>query len=185
MTIDDLAADAFAYLPAPDAEIEERPEFVLRNTAANPHPLLGLVLRQRFAADAVEGAVDGARRWFRERGRTQFTWAVADTATPADLVERLLAVGLRPDERDPVYAGMVLEEEPPEVPGVEVRRSETFEDEVAASELAFASFGLTEEQRAAARQGMRERWEQAKRELGRSTDGFLALVDGRVVGSAG
>jgi hypothetical protein len=42
---------------------------------------------------------------------------------PADLTERLLAFGLRPDGRDPVDAGMVLDREPPHVPGVDVCRS--------------------------------------------------------------
>ena len=84
-----------------------------------------------------------------DRGRAHFAWAVADTATPADLGERLLDLGLQPTERDSVYAGMVLEHEPPGTPGVEVRRVETFEDKVAADELSFDSFGLTEEERAA------------------------------------
>jgi predicted N-acetyltransferase YhbS len=184
MTPEDLAADAYAYLPAADAEIDRQPRFVLRH-APNPHPMLGLVLRQRMSAGEVEEAVADARAWFAARGRTRFAWAVADTASPPDLVQRLLALGLQPFADDPVYAGMILDEEPPAVPFVDVRRIETFEDELAAAELTFESFDLTEEQRAAAREGMRERWEQARAQDDGSTDGFLASIDGRVVGAAG
>jgi predicted N-acetyltransferase YhbS len=78
---------------------------------------------------------------------------------------------------------MVLEQEPPGTPGVEVRRVETFDDMVALEELAMESFGLTEEDREATRLGRRERWERVKdNPFG---DDFVALLDGRVVGSAG
>jgi hypothetical protein len=42
-TIEDLAADANAYLPGLDIEIAERDGYVLRSNPFNPHPLLGLV----------------------------------------------------------------------------------------------------------------------------------------------
>jgi predicted N-acetyltransferase YhbS len=182
-TIEDLAADANAYLPGPSVEIEEREGYVLKNNDVSPYPLFGLVLRQRLEPEAVPGAVDGARAWFRERGRARFAWAVADTATPADLADRLLDLGLEPNEGEPVFAGMVLEHEPPGTPRVEVRRVETFEEQVAADEVAMDSFGLTEEEKAPARKGRRERWERARED--RRGDDFIALLDGRVVGSAG
>ena len=182
-TIEDLAADGQAYLPGLDVEIEECEGYVLKNNPVNPYPLFGLVLRQRLGAGAVPDAVQAARAWFRDRGRAHFGWAVADTATPADLGERLLDLGLQATERDSVYVGMVLEDEPPGTPGVEVRRVETFEDKVAADELSFDSFGLTEEERTAAREGRRERWERVKA----NPNGFdlVALLDGRIVGAAG
>ena len=182
-TLEDLAANANAYLPGPNVELEERDGYVLRNNPVNPHPFLGLVLRQRLEAEAVPGAVEAARAWFRDRGRARFTWTVADTAAPADLADRLLGLGLQPQEDDPVFAGMVLEHEPPGSPGIEVRRIETFEDQVAADDVTVDSFGLTEEERAAAREGRRERWERAKQNP--RGDEFVALLDGKVVGTAG
>ena len=182
-TIEDLAADANAYLPGPNVEIEERAGYVLKNNPVSPYPLLGLVLRQRLEPDAVAGAVEDARSWFRERGRARFTWAVAATATPLDLPDRLLELGLEPNEEDPVFAGMVLEHEPSGTPGVEVRRVQTFDDMVALEETAMESFRLSEEDREATRQGRSERWERAQGN--RSGDDFIALVDGKVVGSAG
>jgi predicted N-acetyltransferase YhbS len=149
----------------------------------NPHPFLGLVLRQQLDPEAVPGAVEDARAWFRDRGRERFTWAVADSAAPVDLADRLLDLGLQPREDDPVFAGMILECEPPGTPGVEVRRIETFEDQVAADDVTMESFGLTEEERAPAREGRRERWERARRNP--TGDEFVALLDGEVVGTAG
>ena len=138
--------------PGLDVEIAERDGYVLRNNPFSPHPLLGLVLRQRLEPESVADSVADARQWFRERGRARFTWAVADTATPADLGELLLGLGLRPDEHDPVAAGMVLEHEPPGTPGIEVRRVETFDDQLAGHEVSFESFELTEEEIAVARE---------------------------------
>jgi predicted N-acetyltransferase YhbS len=183
VTIEELAAHANAYLPGPNTEIEERDGYVLKNNPVSPYPLLGLVLRQRLEPEAVPEAVEQARTWFRDRGRARFGWAVADTATPADLGERLLDLGLERYLDEPVFAGMVLEQEPPGTSGVEVRRVETFEDQVAASEVAMESFGLTEEERAAMRESMREGWERAKDDP-RGGD-FVALLDGEIVGSAG
>jgi predicted N-acetyltransferase YhbS len=182
-TIEEFAADPNAYLAGAHVDLEERDGYVLRHHAASPHPLLGLVLRQRLEADAVPGTVEKARAWFRERGRARFAWAVADIATPADLAERLLDLGLEPYAEDPVFAAMVLEHEPPGTAGVVVRRVETFEDQIAAAEIAMESFGLSEEERGATRQGLRERWETVKTD--KRGDDFVALVDEEVVGSAG
>lgn len=183
VTIEELASYAQAYLAGPNNEIEERDGYVLKNNPASPYPLLGLVLRQRLGPEAVPAALEAARTWFRERGRARYGWAVADTAEPADLAERLLGLGLVPFEDDAVFAGMVLEQEPPATPGVEVRRVETFEDVVAGAEVAMESFRLTESEREATRHEMRARWERAKDDP--RGDDFVALLDGKVVGSAG
>jgi len=183
LTVEELAANAQVYFPGPNVEIEKRDGYVLKNNPVSPYPLLGLVLRQRLAPEAVPAAVEAARAWFRDRGRAQFGWSVADAAEPADLAQRLLDLGLRPYEDDPVFAGMVLEHEPPGTPGVEVRRVATFDDMVALEETAMESFGFSEEDRAATRQGRRERFKRI--EGNRAGDDFIALVDGDVVCSAG
>jgi GNAT superfamily N-acetyltransferase len=182
-TVEDLAADAQAYLPGPNVEIEERDGYVLKNNPISPYPLLGLVLRQRLEPEAVPVAVESARAWFGERGRARFGWSVAEGARPADLADRLLDLGLQPYEDDPVFAGMVLEQEPPGTPGVEVRRVTTLDDLVALEETAMESFGFSEEDREATRQGRRERFERIQGNT--RGDDFIALVDGEVVGSAG
>ena len=66
-------------------------------------------------------------RSLRAQGRTACTWEVGSHATPADLVDRLLALGLVDDQPTPLAIGMVLDRAagagPP--PDVEVRRAET------------------------------------------------------------
>jgi GNAT superfamily N-acetyltransferase len=182
-TLEEFAACPNAYLPGPNVEIDERDGYVLKNNPVSPYPLLGLVLRQRLEPEAVPGVVEAAREWFRARGRARFGWAVADSAEPADLADRLLGLGLVPYEDDPVFAAMVLEDEPPGTPGVEVRRVASFEDMVALEETAMESFDLPEEDRIATRQGRSERF---KRIQGNALgDDFIALVDGEIAGSAG
>ena len=131
----------------------------------------------------MAGLVEASRVWFGERGRQRFSWRVAEGARPADLVDRLLDLGLQPYEDDPVVAAMVLEREPLGTPGVEIRRVATFDDLVALEETAMESFGFSEEHREATRRGRSERFERIQGNT--RGDEFVALVDGHVVGSAG
>jgi GNAT superfamily N-acetyltransferase len=178
-TLRDLAEDAFAYMEGPTIEFDRRPEFVLRN-GPNPHPMFGMVLRPRL--DDVDAALAAARAWFTERGRNQYTWMVADSSEPSDLVDQLLTRGLTPDT-DPVSAGMVLEQEPEGVEGVEVRKVTTYEESLAAAMLSWESFDFTPEQVEAGKNAHRERYEAWKDFQG--GDQFIALADGEVVGSGG
>jgi hypothetical protein len=79
----------------------------------------------------------------RRRGRTACTWEVGSSATPPDLVDRLLALGLV-DDSEPLAIGMALTE-PPAVtagPNVEVRRAASDADELVAAEIAATTFGV-------------------------------------------
>lgn len=176
----DLAEDAFAWIDTPEVEWQRDEELVLRNLP-NPHPFYGMALRPRLAD--VDAALVRARAWFRERDREAYMWFVADSSTPSGLVDQLLGRGLVHEEIDPVYAGMVLQREPDGADGVEVRKVERYEDALASAELAWRSFQFTEEQIAASRATHRERWERF-RDPSRG-GGFVALVDGQVVGSGG
>lgn len=178
-TLRDLAEDAFAYMEGPTVEFDRRPEFVLRN-GPNPHPMFGMVLRPRLRD--VDATLVAARAWFAERGREQYTWMVADSSEPFDLVDQLLTRGLIPDV-DPVSAGMLLEHEPEGVEGVEVRKVTTYEESLAAVMLSWKSFDFTTEQVEAGTKAHRERYELWKDFQG--GDNFIALADGEVVGSAG
>jgi GNAT superfamily N-acetyltransferase len=178
-TLRDLAEDAFAYMEGPTIEFDRRSEFVLRN-GPNPHPMFGMVLRPRLRD--IDATLAATRAWFAERGRDQYTWMVADSSEPSDLVEQLLARGLTPDA-DPVSAGMVLEHEPEGVEGVEVRKVTTYEESLAGMMLSWKSFNFTPEQIEAGKKGHRERYELWKDFQG--GDNFIALVDGEIVGSAG
>ncbi len=78
---------------------------------------------------------------------------------------------------------MTLEHEPPGTDGVEVRKSENVEDALAASEIAWRSFGFSEEQIEHERAVFRERYDLWKDDPG--GDRFVALLDGEIVGSGG
>jgi GNAT superfamily N-acetyltransferase len=76
---------------------------------------------------------------------------------------------------------MILERQPDAVDGIDVHKVSNFDEHREAAELTWRSFGFTDAQKAELRPKLRERYEQV-----RTTDPsgrFVALVDGRVVGS--
>jgi GNAT superfamily N-acetyltransferase len=98
--------------------------------------------RFRLRGDEVEQVVDEVRGIIRARGRTALTWEVGSSATPPDLVERLLALGMV-DDRDPLAIGMVLTDPPAHAPpDVEVRRAESPDELREASRIAAIGFGM-------------------------------------------
>jgi hypothetical protein len=89
--------------------------------------------------DEVRAEIHGI---LRARGRTGCTWEVGTHATPADLVDQLLARGVVDDEPNPHAVGMVLTQPPAQGPvGVEVRRAETRDEFLAAEKIAAIAFG--------------------------------------------
>ncbi len=96
--------------------------------------------RFRFEPDELDDVRAELHRHLRDRGRTKLDWEVGTHARPADLVHRLLALGL---EDDGVQAGMVLTGPPaaPAPAGVEVRRVETAAESLEASRIAAIAFG--------------------------------------------
>src|SRR5580765_5887717 len=81
-----------------------------------------VVQRLRLEPGEVEPAVAEIRAELDHRGRMERTWEVGCSATPDDLTERLLDMGMEPD-REPYAVGMVLDRPPSPAPsGVEVRR---------------------------------------------------------------
>jgi GNAT superfamily N-acetyltransferase len=72
---------------------------------------------------------------------------------------------------------MVLDHEPPPSPAdVEIRRVETLADYVASWEVMFEGFAMPEEERAAVRATLPERWSVTAGDPGRWS--YLALIDG-------
>lgn len=110
-------------------------------------------------------------------------WNVGSTATPSDLPARLRSLGLRdPDPPfDPVVAAMALDEEPPVIDGVAVRRIETFEQHLAGLEVMLAAAQWTEAAAAGERERAEETYERRQRRGGLQ---WLAWVDGRPVAYA-
>lgn len=179
----DLAEHSNTYTPlgAGERRVED-PRFVVW-LGPSKSPWSTVVQRLRFGDEDVEGAVGGIRELLHRLDRPRrCQWEVSGSATPADLRDRLVALGFEPDP-EPEVVGMVLTDEPPPVPaGVTVRRVETLADYAVSQEIARVAFGVPEEERAA----MRERDEVGFEQLLASPDAalFLAELDGTPAASA-
>lgn len=110
-------------------------------TGTGPHS--ATVQRVRLEADEVGPAVAQIRVLLRERGRRGAEWELGESCTPSDLVERLGALGIVPDEDEPVAVGMVLASgaELPDPPGVSARRVTSVDELHLARRITHEAFG--------------------------------------------
>jgi len=141
----ELAENANTHTPlGPQDERIAAGRYVLWMGRAD-HPSWNVAQRFRLQAQDVEHVRDEIHAALRERGRTGCTWEVASSATPADLVDRLHALGLV-DDSEPLAIGMALTEPPQQAPpaGVSVRPVETAADARVAAEIAGIAFGMAE-----------------------------------------
>jgi GNAT superfamily N-acetyltransferase len=129
----------------------------------------------RLVAEAVADVRDIAE------GIDLVLWNVGSSATPADLPEQLRGLGLRDPEKpmEPVVAALALEEEPPPVSGIEVRRIETLEEHRMGLEVMLAASSHSEEAAADERRRAEETFERRQRRGGFQ---WLAWLDGEPVG---
>lgn len=168
----EVAENANTYTPlGPQDERIQNDRFVLwmgRRSTWN------VAQRFRLQADEIDEVRAEIHGVLRERGRSECTWEVGTHATPDDLVDRLLALGLVDDEPDPHAVGMVLDKPPAQGPlDVEVRRASSAEEHVAAEKIAAVAFHEPEPpEPAEARRG------------DRSKVIYLAYVDGEPVARA-
>jgi hypothetical protein len=116
------------------------------------------VQRQRLRADQVDDTLAEVRSLLRERGRESTQWEVGSSATPPDLVERLLERGLVRD-KEPYAVALVLTTEPPPGPsGLRARRVETFEEYAAANMVQWEAFEISEAEIEENRTLLEDRW---------------------------
>jgi hypothetical protein len=179
--IRELAENANTYTRlGPGNERIVDPRFVIAfSPGSGPHSTVVQRLRLE-SPDADEGVAE-IRAIVSRRGRAVCHWEVADSATPPDLVDRLLELGCIPDPDEPLAIGMVLTEPPrDDVPGVTARHVETlaeFEDAVRIAHEAFgSSAAVTEESLANAAAAFESE--------GHGWRTYLALVDGQPVARA-
>ncbi len=106
-------------------------------------PEAATVQRVRLTPETVATALDEVRALLRARGRGGAEWELGESSTPPDLVERLLALGLRRIEADPVTVGMTLRGHPAWEPpaGVSARRVASVEELVTARSIQRDAFG--------------------------------------------
>ncbi|HEY6017031.1 MAG TPA: hypothetical protein VIU16_09615, partial [Gaiellaceae bacterium] len=119
------------------------------------------VSRLRLTAGEVEAAVAEVRAL--TAGEEWPTgWWIGESATPDDLAERLLALGMRratDPTWEPVGTAMAAVTPPPAASGVEARRVESYEEFAAASEIGWEAFGVPAEEREKHRARLPERWQ--------------------------
>jgi hypothetical protein len=138
-----------------------------------------VVQRLRLEPGEVEPAVAEIRAELDHRGRMERTWEVGCSATPDDLTERLLDMGMEPD-REPYAVGMVLDHPPdPAPPDVEVHPVTTMEDYVASVRISLDAFGMSEDDAKEILDRAEDDWASMARS--RHVRQFLALIDGEPV----
>src|SRR5919108_1890221 len=100
------------------------------------------VQRLRFGVDEVAAGVAEIRGLVADRGRTAAAWTVGPSATPEGLLELLVAMGMQ-SESDEGSLMLVLTE-PPHIRSspFEVRLVTSFEDHLAAIEVANQGFAF-------------------------------------------
>lgn len=137
------------------------------------------VQRVRCGTGAAEVVVEEVRGLLLARNRPGAEWELGESTEPPDLVQQLIALGLRRDEHEPVATGMALRGTPDwAVPaGVVARRVASVGDLVAARRVQIEAFGDDRQldealvERDFAREGV---------------DGstYVALLDGEIVAAA-
>lgn len=101
-------------------------------------PEWNVAQRFRFRAEEFDEVRLEIHATLRERGRSELSWEVGSHAEPADLVERLEALGLRVTEHQ---VGMVLDRPPDVAPGgVDVKVVETDDEWYEAERIAAIAF---------------------------------------------
>ena len=132
--------------PAPGRAVvtDPRGRFVVYlGSGTGPHS--ATVQRVRLVGADVESAVTEIRALLRGHGRTGAEWELGESCTPPDLVARLLALGLRLDEDEPVATGMVLRGPlRGALPaGVTTRRVASVTELALARRIQYEAFGMT------------------------------------------
>jgi hypothetical protein len=148
---------------------------VYLGNGTGPHS--ATVQRVRLEPEEVVPAVAEIRALLRAHGRRGAEWELGESCTPPDLVERLAALGIVPDEGEPVAIGMVLTQDDvlAEPPGTHARRVESVDELVRARRIQSEAFGGDADE---------VEHDQAERDFEREgLDGstFLAFLDGEPV----
>jgi Fe2+ transport system protein FeoA len=138
----ELAENANTYTPlGPADERIVTDRYVLWMGRAD-EPGWNVAQRFRLRGEEVEDVRDEIHGILRARGRTACSWEVGSHATPDNLVDRLLALGLVDDQPTALAIGMVLTEPPAPGPDdVEVRRADSDDEHLAADRIAAIAFG--------------------------------------------
>jgi GNAT superfamily N-acetyltransferase len=170
-----IAEEPGLWLPA----IPERTVFHGEGFSFVSHGRSAWVHRLRLSADQVSQRVDHSAAILSNKGLPEATWWVGELSTPDDLAERLVELGLEPD--DPAeMTSMTIVERPAGEPEVEVRRVETLDDELQGLEIDWEAFDVPAEERELRRGEAEAAWRTIQADGRQST--FLAYLDDEPVG---
>jgi GNAT superfamily N-acetyltransferase len=142
----------------PSRRVEVEGAFVLLPGGA-PN---GLVFPESVDEAQVENVVDAVRRLLQGEQQERAIWFVPEAASPHDLAQRLVALGMRPNDipggeaRDALM--VCLGTPPPPGPGLVARPAATFEEFFAAQLVTVESFGIDERTRDALVQRAERLW---------------------------
>lgn len=139
------------------------------------------VQRLRIGEGDPAAVIERIEEMIALKGLDEATWWVGELSTPEGLAARLAVFGLEPD--DPAeMTSLTIGSPPSGERSVEVRRVETVEEALAASEIDWECFGVPEDERAIRRDEVAKAWPSLAAAGGQST--YLAFLDGEPVGFA-
>lgn len=172
-----IAENANTHQPLAEGHARiENDRFVLW-MGIRSEPAWNVAQRLRLTEATIDETIEEVHRLLRARGRTECSWEVGSSATPADLVEQLRRRGMEDDD-DPDVIGMVLSQEPPAAAGIEGRPIRDFAEFQEANAVAFAAFGSLPPSDEA-----RERSRYDEEVAAGIQRTFVAVLDGRIVGA--
>jgi len=136
----ELAENPNTYVPLRAGNTRIVTERYVLWLGAGEHPAWNVAQRFRFRAEELGEVRAEIHEHVRAKGRTACSWEIGSSATPTDLVDRLLDVGLVDDD-EPLRVGMALTESPAGTSAVVVRRAETVEELRTAERIAAEVYG--------------------------------------------
>lgn len=99
-----------------------------------------IVERLRLRTGQVEAGVSEVRALIRGRGRSGATWRVGPSATPGDLLDLLLAMGMEPESEEGSLILVLTEPPRAGLSPLDVRPVSTFDEHLAAIEVGNQGF---------------------------------------------
>jgi GNAT superfamily N-acetyltransferase len=147
-------------------------------------PTFAVAMPRRVAEGEVSKLLEDVRHLVPPGVRTD--WYIGPSAGPAEITRELKKLGLRvPRQTGGTLHVLLLTDEPECGPAeIETHELATRSDHVAAAELRWEAFQLTDEEREQERGFLADYYDEYLRSKDRSTISFVATLDGRVAGSA-
>ena len=138
-----FAEDPAAYVALGAGEERISTEAAVVTFEPGGHYWSTSVTQVRFAGREVSVELDEIRSLLRSRGRRAAAWAIGPSATPDDVVEQIVRLGLEKESGSP--STILILTEPPLVRPTEfdVRPVTTLEDHVASIEVANEAFSFS------------------------------------------